>query len=275
MDNVGTVNNKGVELAVDADIIDKGDWYWNFGFNIGLNKNKVTYLPNGEFRQGSQLVKEGQDIFTWNMPKWAGVDPKNGDPLWEKVAEDGTITTTNKYDEATYQNVGKASPMFQGGLNTMLKWKGLTLSATGNFIYGNLIYNSARVSMDSDGAYTSYNQMSIDNGLGWSRWQQEGDIATHPKPRVGGNKKANNESSRYLEDGSYFRLKNVTLSYDLPQAWIKKAKMQGLRVYVSGDNLWTATRFSGMDPEIDTEDGVYDTNYPVPLTVVGGIQITF
>lgn len=275
MDNVGTVNNKGVELAVDADIIDKGDWYWNFGFNIGLNKNQVTYLPNGEFRQGSQLVKEGQDIFTWNMPKWAGVDPKNGDPLWEKVAEDGTITTTNKYDEATYQNVGKASPMFQGGLNTMLKWKGLTLSATGNFIYGNLIYNSARVSMDSDGAYTSYNQMSIDNGLGWSRWQQEGDIATHPKPRVGGNKKANNESSRYLEDGSYFRLKNVTLSYDLPQAWIKKAKMQGLRVYVSGDNLWTATKFSGMDPEIDTEDGVYDTNYPVPMTVVGGIYITF
>ena len=275
MDNVGTVNNKGVEIAVDADIIDKGDWYWNFGFNVGFNKNKVTYLPNDSFRQGNQIVEIGSDIFTWNMPKWAGVDPKNGDPLWEKVAEDGTVTTTNKYDEATYQNVGKASPLFQGGLNTMLRWKGLTLSATGNFIYGNLIYNSARVSMDADGAYTAYNQMSIDNGLGWSRWQKEGDIATHPKPKMSGNKKSNNLSSRYLEDGSYFRLKNVTLSYDFPQAWMKKANMQGLRVYVSGDNLWTATKFSGMDPEIDTEYGTYDTNYPVPLTVVGGVQITF
>lgn len=275
MDNVGTVNNKGFEVAIDGDIIRKKDFSWNMGFNIGVNKNTVVTLPNGEFRQGNQIVREGSDIFTWNMPKWHGVDPANGDPLWEKIEEDGTITYTNKYDDATYQDVGTSSPKFQGGLNTAISWKGFSLSATGNYIYGNLIYNSARVSMDSDGAYTAYNQMSIDNGLGWSRWEKEGDIATHPKPRLSGNKKSNNLSSRYLEDGSYFRLKNVTLSYDFPQAMMKKAKMQGLRVYVSGDNLWTVTKFSGMDPEIDTEDGTYDTNYPVPMTVVGGIQITF
>ena len=275
MDNVGTVNNKGIELAVDADIIDKGDWYWNFGFNVGLNKNKVVYLPNGEFRQGLQIVREGQDIFTWNMPIWAGVDPETGSPMWEKVNEDGTIEHTNIYAEATYQNAGTSSPKFQGGLSTMLRWKGITLSATGNFIYGNMIYNSARVSMDSDGAYTDYNMMSIDNGLGWSRWQQPGDIATHPQPKMNGNNDAHSTSTRYLESGSHFRLKNVTLSYDFPQAWMKKAKMKGLKVYVSGDNLVTFSRFSGMDPEIDTEYGTYDTNYPVPMTVVGGIQITF
>ena len=275
MDNVGTVNNKGIELAVDADIINTKDWFWNFGFNIGLNKNKVVYLPNGEFRQGLQIVKENQDIFTWNMPIWAGVDPETGSPTWEKIEEDGTVTTTTTYAEATYQNAGTSSPKFQGGLNTMLSWKGITLSATGNFIYGNMIYNSARVSMDSDGAYTDYNMMSIDNGLGWSRWQKPGDIATHPQPKMNGNNDAHQTSTRYLESGSYFRLKNVTLSYDFPQAWMKKAKMQGLKIYVSGDNLVTFSRFSGMDPEIDTEDGTYDTNYPVPMTVVGGIQITF
>ncbi len=275
MDNVGTVNNKGIELAVDADIIDRGDWYWNFGFNVGFNKNKVVHLPNGEFRQGLQIVKEGQDIFTWNMPIWAGVDPETGSPMWEKVNEDGTIEHTNIYAEATYQNAGTSSPKFQGGLSTMLRWKGITLSATGNFIYGNMIYNSARVSMDSDGAYTDYNMMSIDNGLGWTRWQQPGDIATHPQPKMNGNNDAHQTSTRYLESGSHFRLKNVTLSYDFPQAWMKKAKMKGLKVYVSGDNLVTFSRFSGMDPEIDTEYGTYDTNYPVPMTVVGGIQITF
>ncbi len=275
MDNVGTVNNKGIELAVDADIIDRGDWYWNFGFNVGFNKNKVVHLPNGEFRQGLQIVREGQDIFTWNMPIWAGVDPETGSPMWEKVNEDGTIEHTNIYAEATYQNAGTSSPKFQGGLSTMLRWKGITLSATGNFIYGNMIYNSARVSMDSDGAYTDYNMMSIDNGLGWSRWQQPGDIATHPQPKMNGNNDAHQTSTRYLESGSHFRLKNVTLSYDFPQAWMKKAKMKGLKVYVSGDNLVTFSRFSGMDPEIDTEYGTYDTNYPVPMTVVGGIQITF
>lgn len=275
MDNVGTVNNKGIELAVDADIINTKDWYWNFGFNIGFNKNKVVYLPNGEFRQGNQIVREGQDIFTWNMPIWAGVDPETGSPTWEKVLEDGTKEITTTYAEATFQNAGTSSPKFQGGLNTMVSWKGITLSATGNFIYGNMIYNSARVSMDSDGAYTDYNMMSINNGLGWSRWQKPGDIATHPKPKMNGNNDAHMLSTRYLENGSYFRLKNVTLSYDFPQAWMKKAKMQGLKVYVSGDNLVTFSKFSGMDPEIDTEDGTYDTNYPVPMTVVGGIQITF
>lgn len=275
MDNVGTVNNKGIDVAIDADIFNKKDFSWNVGFNIGFNKNTVVYLPNGEFRQGLQIVREGQDIFTWNMPIWAGVDPETGSPTWEVVAEDGTVSTTTTYAEATYQNAGTSSPRFQGGVNTGLSWKGFTLTATGNFIYGNKIYNSARVSMDSDGAYTDYNMMSIDNGLGWSRWEKPGDIATHPKPKMNGNNDAHQTSTRYLENGSYFRLKNVTLSYDFPQAWMKKAKMQGLRLYVSGDNLVTFSKFSGMDPEIDTEDGTYDTNYPVPMTVVGGIQITF
>ena len=275
MDNVGTVNNKGVELAVDADIISRRDFNWNFGFNIGVNKNTVVLLPNGEFRQGNQIVREGQDIYTWNMPIWAGVDPETGSPTWEKVEEDGTITTTTTYAEASYQNAGTSSPKFQGGLNTAISWKGLTLSATGAFVYGNLIYNYARVSMDSDGAYTDYNMVSHNNGLGWTRWEKPGDIATHPQPKMNGNNDAHQTSTRYLEDGSFFRLKNVTLSYDLPQSWMKKANMKGLRVYVSGDNLATFSKFSGMDPEIDTEYGTYDTNYPVPMTVVGGIQLTF
>ncbi len=275
MDNVGTVNNKGIEIAVDGDIFSTRDFNWNLGFNLGFNKNTVVFLPNGEFRQGLQIVREGQDIFTWNMPKWAGVDPETGSPTWEKIEEDGTVTLTQTYAEATYQNVGKSSPLFQGGVSTSLRWKGLSLNATGAFVYGNKIYNSARVSMDSDGAYTDYNMMSHDNGLGWTRWEKPGDIATHPQPKMNGNNDAHSTSSRYLEDGSFFRLKNVTLAYDFPQAWMKKARIQGLKVYVSGDNLATFSKFSGMDPEIDTEYGTYDTNYPVPMTVVGGIQITF
>ena len=275
MDNVGTMNNKGVELAIDGDIFSTRDFSWNLGFNLGFNKNTVVLLPNGEFRQGLQIVREGQDIFTWNMPKWAGVDPETGSPTWEKIEEDGTVTLTKTYAEATYQNVGKSSPLFQGGVSTYLRWKGLSLNATGAFVYGNKIYNSARVSMDSDGAYTDYNMMSHDNGLGWTRWEKPGDIATHPQPKMNGNNDAHQTSSRYLEDGSFFRLKNVTLAYDFPQAWMKKARIQGLKVYVSGDNLATFSKFSGMDPEIDTEYGTYDTNYPVPMTVVGGIQITF
>ena len=286
MDNVGTVNNKGLEVAIDADVLRFKDFNWNVGFNIGFNKNEVTYLPNGSFANGpeyyesTQLAQEGEDIFTWYMKKWAGVNPETGDPQWEIVdPETGEISKTSDYNKATFQNVGKATPLFQGGVSTAFSWKGLTLSATGNFIYGNLIYNYVRTSMDADGAYTSYNQMSHDNGLGWKRWSDakgaDNTNVTHPKAVANNSNNSNSESSRYLEDGSYFRLKNVTLSYDFPQTWMKKAKIQGLRVYVSGDNLWTATKFSGMDPEIDTEYAIYATNYPVPLTVVGGVQITF
>ena len=284
--NIGAVNNKGIELAADADIFKTHDFNWNVGFNIGFNKNTVTSLPNGQMIQTvssgeSQLIKEGQDIFTWYMPKWLGVDSDNGNPVWEVINEDGTKGKTSTYSEATIQCVGSATPKFQGGVNTSLSWKGITLSATGAFVCGNLIYNRVRTGMDSDGAQVDYNQMSLDNGLGWKRWTKPGDVATHPKPILNGNQGAHSTSSRYLEDGSFFRLKNVTLSYQLPKNILKKAHMQGLRVFVSADNIWTATRFSGMDPEINIEKtdwslaGTYGENYPVPMSIAGGIEITF
>lgn len=285
MDNVGTVRNRGVELAIDQTILNSRDWRWNLGFNVGFNRNRVEYLPNGEFLQSaggvSQQVKVGQDIYSWYMPKWAGVDPDNGDPLWEKVNEDGSIETTNVYTEATYQVCGQASPKFSGGLHTELSWKSWTVSASGSFVAGNKIYNSTRVTMDSDGAYTDYNMMSMYNGLGWSRWEQPGDVATHPKAVMNGNKSAHMYSSRYLEDGSFFRLKNVTLSYELPKTLCESLKMSAARVYVSADNIFTLSRFSGMDPEVRLERtdwslaGTYSMNYPVPLSVVGGIDINF
>lgn len=285
MDNVGTVRNRGVELAVDQTIFQNRDWRWDFGFNLGLNRNRVEYLPNGAFLQtaggATQQVKEGQDIYSWYMPKWAGVDPDNGDPLWEKVNADGSVETTNVYTDATYQVCGQASPKISGGLHTELSWKNWSLSATGSFVAGNKIYNSTRVTMDSDGAYTDYNMMSIDNGLGWSRWEEPGDVATHPKPQMNGNKSAHMYSSRYLEDGSFFRVKNVTLSYSLPARLCQNLKMSSARVYVSADNILTLTRFSGMDPEVRLERtdwslaGTYSMNYPVPLSIVGGIDINF
>ena len=93
--------------------------------------------------------------------------------------------------------------------------------------------------MDSDGAYTGLNQMSIKNGLGWKRWKKEGDKATHPALVAARADGSNGTSSRYLEDGSFFRLRNVTLSYNLPQTFLQKIKMSGARVYVAADNIFT------------------------------------
>lgn len=284
--NVGKVRNMGVELAVDGSIFKKKDFGWDVSFNMGLNKNRVLDLPNHEdmemVRGGvSQLLRENEDVYSWYMPKWVGVDPETGKPQWERIEDDGTVTIVNSWDKATPQIVGVASPAFSGGLATTLRWKNLTLSANGNFIVGNKIYNQTRENMDHDGANIGMNMMSIDNGLGWSRWEQPGDNATHPKPSSGRSDGSQNTSSRFLEDGSFFRLRNVTLSYNLPQTWIKKIHMADARIYAAADNVWTLSRFSGMDPEVRMDSdtyhhaGHYTQNYPIPMTVVFGIDVKF
>ena len=261
-----------------------------------MNQNRVTYLPNHEsFLQTAssvnQIVKEGEDIYSWYMKEWAGVDPANGDPLWYVVDADGNYvldadgnkTTTNDYNATQARIVGKATPLFSGGLNTQVSWNGIFLNINTNFQYGNKIYNYTRHSSDADGAYLGYNQLSItDSPLGWKRWTAEDpNGATHPKATLNGNKNANQISSRYLEDGSYFRIKNLTVGYDFPTKLISKAHMTKCRIYFTADNLWTASKFSGMDPEITLEKstyslaGFYSENYPVGRSFMGGLEISF
>ena len=298
MDNRGTVRNRGVEFAIDGALLKVGDFRWDAGFNIGFNQNRVIELPDGDgdgtpddilqtTSSGyNQKISVGRDIYSWFIPKWVGVNVENGDPVWEHVNDDGTISETSDYALATPQFVGTASPLFSGGLNMAFSWKGLTLSANGSFIFGNKVFNYTRCVMDSDGAYTDYNQMSHDNGLGWIRWKKDDPdglnyAATHPRLVLNGNKNSCKPSSRQLEDGSFFRLRNVTLSYDLPKNAIKRIGMSGAKVFVSADNILTISRFSGMDPEVRLEAtswslaGSYSNNYPVPMSVSVGVDVKF
>lgn len=321
--NIGTVNNKGIELAADGDIIKSKDLRWNLGINFGLNRNRVKYLPNGAFRRGygtpmvEQIVCEGHDIYTWYMPEWAGVDPENGDPLWwsyEKetdaegktlyyvlddrgnpTAEKSTVETawpvftgnretTNVYSKADYRMAGSATPKFTGGLTTSLTWKNWSLGANVYVVYGNKVYNGTRGTIDADGSYTDYNMMSLNNGLGWVRWDPDDEsthaIATHPRPMQTGNKKSNAVSTRYLEDGSFVRMKNVTLSYNIAKPLFNDF-IKGGRIYFTADNLFTLTRFSGADPEVRLEGtswslaGMFNNNYPVPRSFILGVDLKF
>ena len=179
---------------MDADIIKNKDWRWNLGFNFGLNRNTVKYLPNGAFRRGygtpkvEQIVCEGYDIYTWYMPEWAGVDPATGEPQWwmyeketdtdgntlyyvldgrgnptsEKSTEEtawpvytGNREKTNLYDKADYRMVGSATPKFTGGINTTLTWRNWSLGANFYFVYGNQIFNRSRITNDCDGSYVA------------------------------------------------------------------------------------------------------------------------
>ncbi|MEL7832906.1 SusC/RagA family TonB-linked outer membrane protein [Fodinibius sp. Rm-B-1B1-1] len=273
--NIGSVRNNGIELGISSTNI-QGAFQWTTDFNISFNDNEVLSLNEGEdIPNGNQRIMEGYDLRTWYMREWAGVDPQTGDPLWIKQEKDGqgnviSETETSNYSEATLMSVGNASPDFTGGIGNTFQYKGFRLHTFFNFVYGNEIYHSARQLFDSDGAYVTYNAMVLKDD--WSRWQEPGDKATHPKPEFGGNNNSNRPSSRYLEDGSYLRLRNVSLSYTMPNDWIANFGIRSARLFVKGDNLATFTSFSGMDPQVGV-DGDASTKYPISKKYLIGIEL--
>ena len=287
--NSGTVQNRGIEFQLRTTNIQKAGFEWITSFNVALNRNKVLWLADGVDEiitgvEAKQIIQVGQDIYTWYMPKWLGVNPDNGDPLWERILydEEGNETgreATNNYNLAQFQQVGSATPKFIGGLTSSMKYKGFSLNFALNFVYGNQIYHRSRQFFDNDGAYISYNSMKLIDD--WSRWQNPGDIATHPKAVANGNKLSNNVSSRYLEDGSYLRLRNITLGYEIPTRLAARLNLASVRFFVSGDNLLTLTGYSGMDPEVSimgdswTRPGTGDFKYPISRQVLFGVDVTF
>lgn len=283
-ENVGALKNTGFEAAVDIDIIKNDNVRWNLGFNIGVNRNEITELFDGqtEIPRGSKIFKVGEDSDSWYIRKWLGVDPENGDPLWEIVDPDtGERSQTNNWNDATLQLMGTSSPDFIGGFNSRVIYKNLSLSTSFNFSKGGTIYNASRELFDSDGFYPTFNQQVLADG--WSRWEKPGDIATHPRPVEGGNNNSNKPSSRYLEDASYLRMRNVTLSYDLPKNVLNKIGLTDVNIYVSGENLVTFTDFSGVDPAVTGNEngrnrndvGRADLSYPIPKRYVFGLNLSF
>lgn len=291
--NVGAVKNNGFEASAAVDIIKTGDWYWNVSANIGLNRNKVTELYGGNTEiitsnAGSsyyiymdKIIKPGEDVDTWYGTEWAGVDPATGDPLWYTTNENGERVTTNSYSEASKHQVvlGKMSPDFYGGFSTSLSWKDIDLSAVFGYSVGGKIFNYDRTMYDSDGAYVNYNQMNLKDG--WSRWEKPGDIATHPRAFYSNNTNSSRGSSRYLEDASYLRLRNLTIGYTFP---FKIPQVQRVRVYFSGENLFVLSGFSGIDPELPAEVGsdykagsvgVAISPYPQTRKFMFGLNVTF
>ncbi len=277
--NVGAIRNRGLEANLTYNL-HAGSFTWDAGLNIAFNKSRVMTLDQGkEIRQGNLLISEGKELYVWQMRKWMGVDPANGDPLWEKVTKsaDGSEvrSVTNSYSEASLQIVGSSLPDFTGGMTHTLGYRRFTLNLFFNFVQGGKIYHNSRQLFDSDGAYYTYNSMVP--AAGWSRWEKAGDIATHPRPVFGGNRNSNQASSRYLEDGSYLRLRNINLGYNLPDRLLEKVRMKYARLSVSADNLLTFTGFSGMDPEvvIGSGGGVSSIKYPISRKIMFGINVGF
>jgi TonB-linked outer membrane protein, SusC/RagA family len=284
-ENVGKVNNHGLELTLSTILVKTSDFEWTFDVTYGTNSNKLQGInqPIYQTINGiSQIYRNDGELYVFNMPKWLGVDVQTGAPLWEHLEKDenGKVisrTATSDYAQATPQEVGHALPKFQGGFNTFLKYKGLSLSMNFSYMSGNDVYNFTRKIMDSDGHEPYYNLPEWKDG--WSRWEKPGDVATHPSMQNSALSTEN--SSRYLEDGSYLKMRNVTLRYEIPSYIVKKLKLEGLAVSFSGDNLLTLTNYWGQDPEVTITPssyampGVSDFKYPPNKQYLFTLELKF
>lgn len=282
--NDGKLKNTGFEFTVTPEIIRNKDLYWDVSFNLGYNKNEVTHLPNGDDLI-MQATAVGYPLLNWYMKEWAGVDAMTGTPLWFKVDENGQKTATGNWNDATDVLLdASASPKFTGGISTNLTWKGFSLNANFIFSSGAKIYNGMRAgSLDRDAARPTQPPMKLADG--WSRWEKPGDIATHPQLIKGGNKSASDTSTRYLENGDFFKLKSLSISYSLPDRWIKTVGLKAARISVGGENLFTITKYSGDDPEIllstrfkggtSVSDGSKTQLYPTVRRFTLGVNLNF
>ena len=292
--NIGEMRNTGFELSIGGDIIRTQDWTWNVEANISHNKNELKDLYAQKQADGSfkvvpveisdgtsiagtikRILEVGTPIDTYWGKEWAGVNPENGAPMWYMNDANGNKVTTSDYSKAGNYKLGTSNPKFFGGFSTSLTWKNFDMSAVFGYSIGGQIYNYSRQEYDSDGTYTDRNQMKLHDG--WSRWEKPGDIATHPVAKYNNLDKGNSPSSRYLEDSDYLKLRSLSLGYNFN---LKQYGIQNLRVSLSGENLFTLTDYSGVDPEIPASSGkVMGTAgaavYPSVRRFMFGLNVTF
>ena len=265
--NIGSMLNRGFEFELNTVNLN-GELKWFTDFNIAFNHNEVLELNNGEdiIKDTHYMIREGESFYSFWKQEWAGVNPADGSPMWR--TSDGDIVSN--IGDADFQIMGDAIPDFTGGFTNRFEYKGVDLSIFFNFSYGNDIYNNSKRYLLHDGAG------GISNGSAeiLDRWQEPGDVTEVPKLIAGGNNNSSNHSSRYIEDGSYLRLKTVSLGYTFPSKITDKVKLNTLRIYARGENLYTWTEFSGLDPEQAINGQAWFT-YPMARTITFGIDIGF
>lgn len=278
--NIGSLRNRGFELVLNTQNL-TGALQWNTSFNFARNINRIINI-DGQVIEGGFLNRavEGQPIGVFFGPEYAGVDPQNGDALYylNTLNTDGSRDrgTTNNVNDAQRVVIGNPNPDFIAGITNNLSYKGIELSFLFQGVFGNDIYNGG-------GKFQSANGDFFDNQTKdqLRRWRNPGDITDVPQARLfGANGTA--ESSRYLSDGTYVRLKNVTLAYNLPSGILSKVRLDKVRVYVTAQNLLTFTKYTGWDPEVNADyisgnisQGNDFYSAPQPRTITFGLNVGF
>jgi len=272
--NDGEITNKGLEFNVSSQNF-KGVFQWNTDFNISFNRNKLTKLGLNkiyyygemyETKEMAVVLKEGLPLGTFFGYISEGVNPETGDIIYRDLNNNGSI------DPGDRTTIGCAQPDFIYGMTNTFSYKGFSLSLFIQGSQGNDIFNATRI--DTEGMIDFRNQSTsvLD------RWKRPGMITDIP--RVGNIENVHN-STRFIEDGSYLRLKTVTFSYDFDKKWLKKMHLSRLQAYVTGQNLLTLTKYTGYDPEVNAYgndavvQGIDYGTYPQSKAIIFGLNVEF
>lgn len=269
--NIGALQNIGWEFLIDAAVISNRDLKFDLGFNIAHNNSEILDLGKDEQfinANNNRIVhKVGEHLYSFYLYDYAGVNPANGDAMW--YTEDGELT--NKYSQARRFVAGSPEAKFTGGINSRLQYKGLALDLNLEFKTGNQVMIEENRYANSDG----YNLPSNHVSTQLDYWKEPGDIVRNPKPIYNNpTESAGYRSTRWMFDGDYLRVKNITLSYNLPSAVVSKVKLQNVRVYTSAINAYTFHKVDFYDPERGVE-GVGFGIYPLTKRLIFGLDISF
>lgn len=277
------MNNKGFEIEISYDILNKGDFFWNVNANLTYQANKLLKLPSDRdidgkgYRNNNYYYKVGNSIYDYYLYESAGVDPQTGEALWymDVVNKDGNVTetkTTNDYSLASFRENGKHGLVdFYGGIATNFAWKGIDLNIQTAYQIGgyglDLQYQDLMNAMNAPGRAVHTDMLN--------RWTTPGQITDIPKLEYGGkNQNANANSDRFLTSKSCFSIQNITLGYSFPGKIVKKLGVERLRIYATGDNLWLFSARKGYDPRISF-GGASGYVYSMTRTISFGINLNF
>ena len=307
--NIGKVRNRGLELSLSTINVRTRNFQWSSDFNISFNRSTVLELAEGETNYLSRIsftgdfnstylyiAKIGQPMAQFYGMQWAGVygyDDFNVDASGNYVLKNNVPTNGN--DRASIQPgdikyvdqngdgvvndqdmvvIGRCEPIHQGGFNNNFTYKNLSLNVFFQWRYGCDVMNANRIIFEGNYANKSINQYKSYT----DRWSPTNTDSENF--RVGGRGPSGVYSSKTIEDGSFLRLKTVQLAYTFPKKWMKKIRLNTIQVFISGENLWTWTKYSGLDPEVSTKNTALTPNFDYSAYArnrifTGGVKIVF
>ncbi|PZR29333.1 MAG: TonB-dependent receptor [Citrobacter freundii] len=263
--NNGTLSNKGIELSLKGDIVRTADFRWTVEGNITYNRNRVVSVPDDSLINGTTILMIGKPINTFYLVPYAGVNAANGNALY--YTQNGSLTQT--YSTADLRTFGTSDAPWYGGIATTIMYKGIDLSAQVSFFLNRDVYNNDRVNLENPSYF--FDNMSSEL---LTEWKKPGDVTNIPRPSSAGGNAFQGNTTRFLEDGSFWRLRNVTLGYTVPASITNKLKIRSARVFIQGQNWWTHTKFRSFDPE-SSSPVLTGAQYPALVQTTFGLSLGF